>query len=216
MTNYSDILDRSKEMIADFLERLETVVKENPSIKTVFFHNFGRFDGILLLNHLTSSKGFMYTIRPLVRNRKLYEIAVFKGKTKLYSMRDSMRHLGGSLDKLAKDLCPELGKKDPIDFAKLHEGNLKEHQDEVLIYMRQDIILLGGVVLKAQDLYYELFKMDLTTRLTVSSLALERFRQEFGRSAFQIETKRPSFDEAITEATQMRTNLRAKTYSIMI
>lgn len=216
MTNYSDILDRSKEMIADFLERLETVVKENPSIKTVFFHNFGRFDGILLRHHLTSSKGFMYTIRPLVRNRKLYEIAVFKGKTKLYSMRDSMRHLGGSLDKLAKDLCPELGKKDPIDFAKLHEGNLKEHQDEVLIYMRQDIILLGGVVLKAQDLYYELFQIDLTTRLTVSSLALEIFRQEFGRSAFQIETKRPSFDEAITEATQMRTNLRAKTYSIMI
>ncbi|KAM7460644.1 hypothetical protein LguiB_036035 [Lonicera macranthoides] len=42
--------------------------------------------------------------------------------------------------------------------------------------MKQDIRLLGGVMLKAQDLYYNQYKIDIENVLTVSSLAMRIFR----------------------------------------
>ena len=38
--------------------------------------------------------------------------------------------------------------------------------------MKQDIRLLGGVMLKAQEIYWTKFKVDIRNSLTLSSLAL--------------------------------------------
>lgn len=48
--DYSILIDsfegRSQKLMFDFIERIAAIVRLNPSIETVYFHNFSRFDGI--------------------------------------------------------------------------------------------------------------------------------------------------------------------------
>jgi len=59
-------------MLTQFIDHL-TLVAEKRKIRTVYFHNFSRFDGILLMKHY-ASRGDGYTIKPLMRNHKVYEL----------------------------------------------------------------------------------------------------------------------------------------------
>lgn len=45
--------------------------------------------------------------------------------------------------------------------------------------MKTDILLLGGVMQKAQDIYWKLFKIDIVSQLTLSSVALTIFRVKY-------------------------------------
>jgi len=49
----------------------------------------------------------------------------------------------------------------------------------LLDYMKQDILLLGGVMQKAQDIYWKLFQVDIESKITLSSLALTIFRLKY-------------------------------------
>lgn len=146
-------------MLFDFIERLEVVVRQNPSIQTVYFHNFSRFDGILLLKHLATHSA-KYTIKPLMRNHMLYELAVYLGKNLLFRLRDSLTLLTGSLNNLARNLCPQLGDKGTIPHDEVQVSNLKNLSTQLLEYMKQDIRLLGGVMQKAQEINLTQYKVN--------------------------------------------------------
>ncbi|KAK3027203.1 hypothetical protein RJ639_040374 [Escallonia herrerae] len=176
---YPTFNERSQKMMYKFIERLVVVVRLNPSIQTVYFHNFSRFDGILLLKYLATYHGEKYTIKPLMRNHMLYEIAVYQGKKKLFSLRDSYTLLTSSLDTLAKNLCPQLGCKGSIPYDEVGVDNLHIQRDILLDHMKQDILLLGGVMKKAQDIYWKKYHIDLVNKLTLSSLALTIFRTNY-------------------------------------
>lgn len=45
--------------------------------------------------------------------------------------------------------------------------------------MKQDVLLLGGIMLKAQSLCWEQYGVDIDNILTVSSLALTIFRKRY-------------------------------------
>ncbi len=80
--------ERSNRMLFDFLERLAAVVAVETDIRTVDFHNFSRFDGILLMKYY-AAHGDKYSIKPLMRNHTLYELAVYRGKKLVFRLRDS-------------------------------------------------------------------------------------------------------------------------------
>jgi len=94
--------NRSNKMLFGFLERLAVVASEKKIVR-VFFHNFSRFDGILLMKYY-ATHGYKYKIKPLFRNHRLYELKVYRGnsKTPILSIRDSMHLLPGSLSTLGK------------------------------------------------------------------------------------------------------------------
>lgn len=109
-----------------------------------------------------------------MRNNMLYELSVFKGKTMLFRFRDSMHLLPGSLNSLAKSLCPELGVKGSIEYDKVnieYIGN-PQNKNHLIEYMKQDIHLLGGVMKKAQDLIWTLYQVDIESKITQASLAV--------------------------------------------
>ncbi|XP_021745272.1 uncharacterized protein LOC110711201 [Chenopodium quinoa] len=68
-----------------------------------------------------------------------------KGNKRIFSFRDSLHLLPGKLDSLAKSLCPGLGSKGSFDHKKVTVENLGKMRASVLMYMEQDIRLLGGV-----------------------------------------------------------------------
>jgi hypothetical protein len=92
-----------------------------------------------------------YTIKPLMRNKKLYQLSIYRkkrGNNKLvYHLRDSYTQLPNSLETLAKTLCPHLGSKGSIAHDEVQVSSLQENRAQLLDYMELDISLLGGVLL---------------------------------------------------------------------
>lgn len=193
--------ERSNKIMFDFLERLVVVIrmemkKKDSHLQIVYFHNFSRFDGIILLKYL-ATHGSKYTFKPLMRNNKLYELSIYQKKSPikkkkndlstddtrqpklLFKLRDSLTLLTGSLDQLSKNLCHHLGHKGSIQHENVKVENLNNNRSSLLDYMKQDILLLGGVMQRAQSIYYSSFSVDIVTKLTMSSLALSIFRTNF-------------------------------------
>lgn len=178
ITFYPNFEDRSKRMFFDFLSNLEVDVTKNSRIRTVYFHNFARFDGIIILRYY-ADRGNQYKIKTLLRNHKLYELKVYLGDKLLLRFRDSCTLLPSRLDTLAKTLCPELGSKGSIPHDDLKVSNLLVHSEDLINYLRQDILLLGGVMLKAQEINWSKYHIDIEDVMTLSSLSLKIFRQNY-------------------------------------
>ncbi|XP_058722403.1 DNA polymerase-like [Vicia villosa] len=175
---HKDIHERSKKMLSYFIERLVVVVRQNKSVKSVYFHNFYKFDGIMILKHLVVNAK-KYTIKPLMRNNRLYEVAVFNDNKLIFNLRDSLTLLPGSLKDLAQNLCPHLGIKGSINHDDIKLDNLSSLKYQLIKYLKQDIILLGGIILKAQDILWNTYQIDILNNLTLSSLALAIFRTNY-------------------------------------
>jgi len=178
----SDFVARSNIMLENFISRLAVKAKEE-KITKVYFHNFAKFDGIFLLSYF-AKKDKRYTMKPLLRNNVLYEIVIyerlFKGVGKvILRFRDSLTLLPGSLASLGSTFCPSLGSKGSFDHKSVNINNVMEKINEVIPYMKQDIYLLAGIMLNAQDLYFRNYKVDITTCLTLSSLAMTIFRGSY-------------------------------------
>nr|GMC76315.1 RNA polymerase [Ipomoea batatas] len=120
---YETIHKRSNKMLYDFIERIEVVVRRNPSIQTVYFHNLSRFDGILLLKYFATYDE-KYRFKPLLRNSRLYELVIYRGRNMLFRLRDSLMLLPERLNYLAENLCPQLGAKGCIPHDEVQESNL--------------------------------------------------------------------------------------------
>jgi hypothetical protein len=175
-----DFKDRSDKVLFDLIHKIIALVKKEKTVNTVYFHNFSRFDGIILLKYLVC-KHPEFDVKTVFRNNRLYEVTVYdlKSRKLLFKLRDSLNLLPGTLDNLAKSLCPTLGSKGSIDYASVRVDNLMSNKEELIEYMKQDILLLGGIMLKAQEIYYNLFQLDIVSKLTLSSLVLSIFRFKF-------------------------------------
>lgn len=182
--DYSIILDsfedRSTKVLNDLILRIPSYVRKSKSPLTIYFHNLGRFDGIILLKHLACHHK-SYRVKPLMRNHRLYEIVVYSGKNKnmLFRFRDSYHLLPSNLSDLAMNLCPGLGQKGSIPYDEITLSNLASMRQSLLDYMKQDILLLGGVMQKAQEIYWNVYKVDLESKITLASLALSIFRIKY-------------------------------------
>lgn len=87
--------------------------------------------------------------------------------------------LPSSLESLGKTLCSELGCKGSIPHADLNVSNLLGHSEDLINYLRQDILILGGVMLKAQELNWSKYHIDIEDVMTLSSLSMKIFRQNY-------------------------------------
>ncbi|KAI3668635.1 hypothetical protein L1987_88361 [Smallanthus sonchifolius] len=85
-------------------------------------HSKRKFDGVLILKHLVCHHD--YKLKPLFRNNMLYELSVYSGRKVLFRLRDSLNLLPGTLNNLAKSLCPSLGSKGSIDYHDVRVDNL--------------------------------------------------------------------------------------------
>lgn len=56
----------------------------------------------------------------------------------------------------------------------------EDFKKDILNYMKQDILLLGGVMKKAQNIYWTEYNVDIVNKLTISSLR-DSFQSSGGR-----------------------------------
>ena len=114
-----------------------------------------------------------------MRNHILYELKVFLGKKMIFRFRDSLTLLPSTLKKLAKTFFPSLGTKGSIAHDDVSLSNLQVLREEYIRYLRQDIILLGGVMLKAQEMCLSKYNIDIENIMTLSALSLHIFRSNY-------------------------------------
>ena len=60
-----------------------------------------------------------------------------------------------------RNLCPELGSKGSIPYDQVKLSNLSSFIKSLVEYMKQDILLLGGIMHNFQDLYAKAYKADI-------------------------------------------------------
>lgn len=174
----SNFESRSYRILFEFISNLELTIKKDPRLRTVYFHNLSRFDGIIILRYY-AERGEPYKIKTLMRNHRLYELKVYINGKPILRFRDSCILTPGSLASLGKTICPELGSKGSIPHSELCESNLIFHREDLIKYLRQDILILGGVMLKTQKIYWENYGIDIEDVMTLSSLALKIFRVNY-------------------------------------
>lgn len=91
-----------------------------------------------------------------MRNNTIYELVVYQGRAKkpkrLFHIRDSLLLHPNPQAKLGSTLCPQLGCKGSINHDKVNADNLKVMNDELIDSMKQDIYLLGDIMVKAQEI----------------------------------------------------------------
>lgn len=76
-------------------------------------------------------------------------------------------------------LCPELGVKGYIDHKDVVVSDLEDRREELISYLRQDILILGGVFLKSQEINWAKYKIDIVRTMTLSGLSLKIFRKKY-------------------------------------
>ncbi|NP_862323.1 hypothetical protein BrnaMpl_p1 (mitochondrion) [Brassica napus] len=177
---HDTFLERSDTMMVRFIERISNVSK-NQNIKSIYFHNMSKFDGIILMKYYIIFYQDKYNIKALMRNNCLYQLSIYnKGNNLLlYKYMDSLKVLPGTLNNLGKAICPELGSKGSVNHESVKEDNLKFRKSELIDYMIQDIRLLGGIMCKIQANYFRQFDIGITEVLTISSLALLIYRMKY-------------------------------------
>jgi len=116
-----------------------------------------------------------------MRNGELYQLEVrFESKRRMgVSWFIKATPIPGSLSSLGQSLRPELGSKGEVDHTSVVLDNLASRKRELVEYMKPDIYLLGGIMLQAQNIYWSLYELDITTKITLSSLALTIFRKDY-------------------------------------
>jgi len=150
--------------------------------RTIFVHNLGSFDGYFLynafMNHYPSDN-----VSIVVDDQNKFVCLQIQVSDKdVITFKDSFRIFPVSLDNLCKSFEVEgkISKYNPeynnIDIFKPHNTwKLKNFKD----YALQDSRSLYNALVKAQKVYFEQFKVDLTSIYSTSSLSLKIFRSNF-------------------------------------
>ncbi|KAI5657601.1 hypothetical protein M9H77_26394 [Catharanthus roseus] len=102
----------------------------------------------------------------------LWELKIYSGNKLLFCFGDSLNLLLGKLKDLARNLYPELGQKGSIPHEEITLSDIPIKKPELINYLRQDILLLGGIMKKAQEIYWTVYNVDIESKIIVSSLAL--------------------------------------------
>ena len=180
----ADPLERSTKLLRDMVDSIISVARKHRRSISLYFHNMARFDGILILRHLVLYHEDLH-IEHTCRNSRIYEITVYsisgKNNRKRLMIRilDSCLVLPAKLEDLAVSFCPKLKGKGEIRHKSVNLDNLGENRRAYLSYLDQDILLLGHIVQRAQEIYLEEYNIDIVSVMTISALAMSIFRTTY-------------------------------------
>lgn len=149
--------------------------KEN-SVKTIFVHNLGSFDGIFIFKYLIK---IIKNVEPNVlidNSNKFIKIAINLLASNIKWI-DSYRIFPISLDNLCKTYHIK-GKTEKYDMS-FNNFSLFKNQElfnRFKEYAIQDSRALMNALLSAQDHIYNSYKIDLTDCLSASNLSMKIYR----------------------------------------
>ena len=160
-----------------FFNCLESVIRNK--VNTVFVHNLGSFDGIFIYKFLANKFGNTNLKAILDDSNKFICISVKFGDKEVV-FKDSLRIFSCSLDELCKIFSVEgkLGSYRP-EFNTFNLFKNKSLTGEFIKYGCQDSRALHKALSSAQKSYFNNYNVDITSIVSIPSLAFKIFRLKY-------------------------------------
>jgi hypothetical protein len=170
---YEDIYGSIEENSAQLLNKMVNYMTQNCKSYTIFAHNLGKFDGILMISSLFKVLGPHSVI--IGRDNSIISMK-FKG----IKLLDSMRIFPMKLKDLAKEFNVKT-QKGEFDHNKVNIDNVLSDliKDEVLLYIEGDISSLYECMMLASDRVFNKYNFNITDVYSTSSLAMKHFRTSY-------------------------------------
>jgi DNA polymerase type B, organellar and viral len=174
-----DLLNSNPDLALSKLWDLFFDFLNKQSIKFIFVHNLGKFDGIFIFKYLLNQYK-KESIKPIIDQHNAFVSITIKLDNINIKYLDSMRIFPVSLNELCKIFKVE-GKTNSYnsEYNNTSLFNNKTLFSEWLNYSKQDSAALFNALVNAQLIYLEKYKIDLTSIVSISSLSFKIFRQDF-------------------------------------
>ena len=171
-------LEKSVEILwNEFFDYLDSNLKLKNN--TVFVHNLGSFDGIFLYKYLVNKYSEKNVKTILDDNNRFICVSVKLSKVEV-TFKDSLRIFPCSLEELANIFSIEgkLGCYKP-EYNSIDLFNNTQLLEEFIKYGCQDSKCLYDSLICAQKLYFDKYHVDITSIVSIPSLAFKIFRLNF-------------------------------------
>lgn len=166
-----NIKENSNKIIIKFINKI--IFK---SIKYVYFHNLGAFDGVFILNAWNEliQKNIESTesINAIIRNNKILKITINKT-----IFIDSYNILPSSLNNLSIKFLNK--KKYELNISKINIHNIKKNKTEISKYLKKDVFLLKNIIDIIRNKIYNEYNILIEKCITLSSLSFKIFRKKY-------------------------------------
>lgn len=158
---------------AAILEDMINYITENCKHYTIFAHNLGKFDGILMMSSIFNVLGPHSII--IGKDNSIITMS-FKG----IKLLDSLRIFPMSLKQLAIQFDVQT-KKGEFDHKKVTIDNVTsdEIKTEVMQYLEGDISSLHECMIKASNDIFNKYNFNISDVYSTSSLAMKHFRTNY-------------------------------------
>jgi DNA polymerase type B, organellar and viral len=167
-----DLLNSNPDLALSKLWDLFYDFLNKQSIKFIFVHNLGKFDGIFIFKYLLNQYK-KESIKPIIDQHNTFVSITIK-------LDNINIKFPVSLNELCKIFKVE-GKTNSYnsEYNNTSLFNNKTLFSEWLNYSKQDSAALFNALVNAQLIYLEKYKIDLTSIVSISSLSFKIFRQDF-------------------------------------
>lgn len=153
------------------LEKMVKYMVDNCKSYTIFAHNLGKFDGILMMSSIFKVLGPHSLI--VGKDNRIISLS-FKG----IKMLDSLKIFPMSLRILAKQFGVET-QKGEFDHRIVNKDTVFDVKPEVLKYLEGDISSLYECMVKASETIFNKYRINITDVYSASSLAMKHFRTSY-------------------------------------
>ena len=177
INNYLPLSEAVNDLWTRFFNCLESVIRNK--VNTVFVHNLGSFDGIFIYKFLANKFGNT-NLKAILDDSNKFICISLKFGDKQVVFKDSYRILPVSLD----DLCYIFnvsGKtsKYKEEFNRFNLFKNKSLTSEFIKYGCQDSRALHKALSSAQKSYFNNYNVDITSIVSIPSLAFKIFRLKY-------------------------------------
>ena len=168
-----NIDDAVAKLWSEFYEYLTTLSSYS---LTIYVHNLGGFDGIFIFKYLASISNDPSMVDTIIDGSNKFITISYNGIV----FKDSYRVFPVSL----QELCGIFNVTGKSNVYKEEYSNIQVFSNPALLqefisYGMQDSIALYNALVKAQELYHSKYQVDITTIVSLPSLALKIFRMKF-------------------------------------
>ena len=162
-------------LIKQFLNNLKKISFKNNNNIIVYMHNFGSFDGILLLNVLKKNLNIIKNTEFIIRNNSIYKVVIDDG---LIEFRDSFKLIPDSLNNISSLFLNNFKKE---FYFKIFQNKvlINKHKESLKSYCFQDSYLLYASLYNFNKILFNNFNTSLIESLTISSLSFNIFRKKY-------------------------------------
>lgn len=211
-SNEEEVKEKSLELIHDFISEILSKFDDKVFI---YFHNLRSFDGFFIV-HCINKHFNDCSKKILIRNNLIYKIILNN-----IEFLDTLNIINDTLNNISKSFFNK-SKKDFDTTSIIYIDDINTNYITIKEYLMMDVELLLDIVNTIYKKFVDIFNIDITRKITISSISFTLYRQKYLKEDFLIEiTKGVKYDfikksyyGGLTNVHIPYTNIKSYSYDV--